>query len=84
MVRSMALRAILVALLSLVFTKAWAATIHQTPPWEPGDKAMKAGRQLDSRVHDFYSRNGYEACEHHPQLGWLHLRRKVSSGTLTQ
>ena len=75
----MALRALVVALLSLVFTEAWAATMHHTPAWEPVDRALKGSRQVDSRLHDFYSRNGYEACEHHLQLGWLHLHRGVSS-----
>ena len=82
----MALGELLAAVLSLCLARAWAATTHPTSPWEPADKSVKAGKMphLDSRVHKFYSHNGYEACQHHPQLGWLHLYRTVSPGTSTE
>ena len=70
--------ALLPVLLGLCCGRLWAATLHHVPALELGDRSMKAGRHLDARVHEFYAKNGYEACQHHSQLGsWLHLHRKV-------
>ena len=75
----MAVPVLLAVLLIVFFAGVWAATPHHAPTWVLGDKALKAHHHANSRVYEFYSNNAYEACQHHPQLGWLHLHRRVSN-----
>lgn len=77
--QSMAVSAFLPALLVIVSARVWAATTHQVP-WELGERVLKANRHLNPRVYDYYVQKGYRTCQHHPQIGWLHLHRRVSVG----
>ena len=67
------------ALFVLISARVWAATMHQAP-WESGERVLKANRHQNSRVYDYYVQKGYQTCQHHPQVGWLHLHRRVSVG----
>ena len=76
----MAVPVLSAVLLTVFFAGVRAATLHHAPPsWVLGDNALKAHHHANSRVYRFYSSNAYEACQHHPQPGWLHLHRRVSN-----
>ena len=74
----MGVYALLPVLLSLSFGRHRASAMLHMPALQTGDKA---GRHLEPRAYDYYTQNGYKACQHTHQLAWLQLHRKVSSDT---